>query len=108
MRSYTLLAPAKINLYLEILGDHPDGYHELVMILQSIELADQIEVRANGIDKIRLFCHHPDVPLDESNLAYRAAKLMAKNFPKVKGINKSSFFAENILNCSLKQTLGTD
>ena len=83
MRSYTLLAPAKINLYLEILGDRPDGYHELVMILQSIELADQIEVRANGIDKIRLFCHHPDVPLDESNLAYRAAKLMAENFPKV-------------------------
>jgi len=83
MRSYTLLAPAKINLYLEVLGDRPDGYHELVMILQSIELADQIEVRGNGTEKIRLFCHHPDVPLDESNLAYRAAKLMAKNFPKV-------------------------
>ncbi|MEB3119705.1 MAG: 4-(cytidine 5'-diphospho)-2-C-methyl-D-erythritol kinase [Snowella sp.] len=83
MRSYTLLAPAKINLYLEILGDRPDGYHELIMILQSIELADQIEIRANGTEKIRLFCPHPDVPLDESNLAYRAAKLMTENFPKV-------------------------
>ncbi len=83
MRSYTLLAPAKINLYLEILGDRPDGYHELIMILQSIELADQIEVRGNGTEKIRLFCPHPDVPLDESNLAYRAAKLMTENFPKV-------------------------
>jgi 4-diphosphocytidyl-2-C-methyl-D-erythritol kinase len=37
----------------------------------------------NGTKKIRLFCHHPDAPLDESNLAYRAAKLMAENFPKV-------------------------
>lgn len=83
MRAYTLLAPAKINLYLEILGDRADGYHELVMILQSIELADQIEIRANGTEKIRLFCHHPDVPLDETNLAYRAAKLMTEKYPKV-------------------------
>ena len=82
MRSYTLLAPAKINLYLEILGDRPDGYHELVMILQSIELADKIEIRANGTEKIRLFCQHPDVPLDETNLAYRAAKLMTEQFTK--------------------------
>ena len=38
MRSYSLIAPAKINLYLEILGDRRDGYHELVMILESIDL----------------------------------------------------------------------
>ena len=40
-------------------------------------------ILTNGTEKIRLFCSHPDVPLDESNLAYRAAKLMAENFPKV-------------------------
>ena len=38
MRSYTLTAPAKINLYLEIIGHRPDGFHELAMILQSIDL----------------------------------------------------------------------
>jgi 4-diphosphocytidyl-2-C-methyl-D-erythritol kinase len=37
----------------------------------------------NGTEKTRLFCSHPDVPLDESNVAYRIAKLMAENFPKV-------------------------
>jgi len=37
----------------------------------------------NGTEKIRLFCHHPDVPLDESSLVYRIAKLIAENFPKV-------------------------
>ena len=82
MHSYTLRAPAKINLFLEILGDRPDGFHELVMILQSIALADELTVRANGTDKIRLTCSDPNLPTDASNLAHRAAQLMAQNFPK--------------------------
>ncbi len=81
MRFYTLLAPAKINLYLEIIGDRPDGFHELVMILQSIDLADIIEISANGLDSIRLYCDHPSVPLDERNLIYKAAQLMCQTFP---------------------------
>ncbi|MBD2775801.1 4-(cytidine 5'-diphospho)-2-C-methyl-D-erythritol kinase [Iningainema tapete] len=81
MRSYTLTAPAKINLYLEIIGDRPDGYHELVMILQSIDLADTIEVQAGNTGAIRLCCTHPQVPLDKSNIGYRAAELMAAKFP---------------------------
>lgn len=83
MRSYSLIAPAKINLYLEILGDRPDGYHELVMILQSIELADRIDLRAIGTDAILIHCDHPQVPTDQSNLAYRAVELMAREFPRV-------------------------
>ncbi|NJO42211.1 MAG: 4-(cytidine 5'-diphospho)-2-C-methyl-D-erythritol kinase [Cyanobacteria bacterium CRU_2_1] len=82
MQSYSLIAPAKINLYLEIIGDRPDGYHELAMILQSIGLADRIDVRANGTDQIRMYCDDPQVPSDESNLAYRAAALMAQEFPQ--------------------------
>lgn len=83
MRSYSLLAPAKINLYLEILGDRSDGYHELVMILQSIELTDQIDLHGIGTDTIRVRCDHPQVPQNESNLAYKAAELMTKEFPEV-------------------------
>jgi 4-diphosphocytidyl-2-C-methyl-D-erythritol kinase len=81
MRSYHLLAPAKINLYLEIIGDRPDGYHELAMVMQSIDLADAIELRANGTDEVRVHCDHPQVPSDSTNLAYRAAMLMAIEFP---------------------------
>lgn len=81
MRTYSLLAPAKINLYLEILGDRPDGYHELAMVLQSIDLADRIDIRASSTDRIRVRCNHPQVPTDKSNLAYRAAELMAQQFP---------------------------
>ena len=82
MHSYSLLAAAKINLYLEVVGDRPDGYHELVMVMQSIGLADRLTVRSlNGAD-IRLQCDHPQVPSDASNLAYRAAALLQNRFPQ--------------------------
>jgi 4-diphosphocytidyl-2-C-methyl-D-erythritol kinase len=83
MQSYSLIAPAKINLYLEILGDRSDGYHELAMILQSIDLADQINLRSNGTDQIRVSCDDPQIPTDSSNLAYKAAALMANQFVEV-------------------------
>lgn len=82
MRSYKLISPAKINLYLEIIGDRPDGYHELVMILQSINLADEIEIHGSNNETIRVHCNHPQVPTDKSNLIYRAAELMATKFPQ--------------------------
>lgn len=87
MRSYRLVAPAKINLLLEIVGDRPDGYHELVMVMQSIDLADQIDLSSLMGDRIKLHCDHPQVPLDESNLAYRAAKLMQDCFPGHGGVD---------------------
>lgn len=83
MRSYRLVAPAKINLYLEIIGIRSDGYHELVMILQSIDLADLIEIRPSATDTIKIYCEHPEVPCNETNLAYKAAKLMQQQFPEI-------------------------
>jgi 4-diphosphocytidyl-2-C-methyl-D-erythritol kinase len=82
MKHYSLIAPAKINLYLEIIGDRPDGYHELAMVMQTIDLADQIDIASNGSPIIRIGCENPDVPTDNTNLAYRAAELMVKNFPE--------------------------
>jgi 4-diphosphocytidyl-2-C-methyl-D-erythritol kinase len=81
MKSYTLIAPAKINLHLEILGIRPDNYHELVMIMQTVDLADRAELKSLDTDDIILHCGHPDVPLDRTNLAYRAAELMQQEFP---------------------------
>ncbi|MDY6940297.1 MAG: 4-(cytidine 5'-diphospho)-2-C-methyl-D-erythritol kinase [Cyanobacteriota bacterium] len=82
MKFCSLVAPAKINLYLEIIGDRSDGYHELVMVMQSIALADRVELRTLAGETTRVLCSHPDVPTDSSNLAYRAAVLMAKRFPE--------------------------
>jgi 4-diphosphocytidyl-2-C-methyl-D-erythritol kinase len=83
MESYSLFAPAKINLHLEIIGDRPDGYHELVMIMQSVNLGDTIHLRANGTDQIRLYSSNQQVPLDQSNLAYQAVRLMAEKYPDI-------------------------
>lgn len=82
MQSYSLFAPAKINLHLEIIGHRLDGYHQLVMIMQSVNLGDIIHLRANGKDDIRLFCQNPKIPLDNSNLAYKAGYLMQQKFPQ--------------------------
>jgi 4-diphosphocytidyl-2-C-methyl-D-erythritol kinase len=81
MKSYTLIAPAKINLHLEILGIRPDNYHELVMVMQAVDLADRVEIRSLSTDDIILHCGHPNIPLDRTNLAYRAAELMQQQFP---------------------------
>ncbi len=83
MRLYSLLAAAKINLYLEIVGSRPDGFHELIMVMQSVSLCDRITVRSLGVDEIRVRCNHPLVPADETNLAYKAAALVSQRFPGV-------------------------
>ena len=83
MQSYSLIAPAKINLYLEIVGDRPDGFHELVMILQSVKLADRIDIKPSDTEDIYIYCDHPQVPTDKTNLAYRAAQLMCNAFPEI-------------------------
>ncbi|MEM6611178.1 MAG: 4-(cytidine 5'-diphospho)-2-C-methyl-D-erythritol kinase [Cyanobacteria bacterium P01_C01_bin.72] len=81
MQSYSLIAPAKINLYLEIIGDRPDGFHELIMIMQSVALADRLDIQPSDTQNINIYCDHPQVPKDRTNLAYRAAELMCKVFP---------------------------
>ena len=83
MQSYSLIAPAKINLYLEIVGDRLDGFHELVMILQSVELADRVDIKPSNTENIYIECEHPQVPKDETNLAYSAARLMCNTFPEM-------------------------
>lgn len=67
---------AKINWTLEILGKRADGYHELRTLLQTVSVADELifESLEQGIE---IICDHPGVPCDETNLVYRAAKLLA-------------------------------
>lgn len=85
MQSLKINAPAKINLYLEIIGDREDGFHELAMVMQSIALADEMEIGLSGNEAINVQCDRADVPNDKTNLAYRAAALMAHKFPQQYG-----------------------
>lgn len=66
-------APAKLNLFLEVLGRRPDGYHELVTAMQRVSLADQLVLRRLDAPEVRLICDAPGVPADATNLAARAA-----------------------------------
>lgn len=67
-------AYAKINLTLDVVGKMPNGYHEVVMLMQSVSLADTVTVRKSE-SGITLHCDREGVPLDERNTAYKAAKL---------------------------------
>ncbi len=72
MSTLKALAPAKINLWLEVIGKRPDGYHELSSLMLPITVHDQLEVTLGGT-VVSLECSHPDVPQDDRNLVWRAA-----------------------------------
>lgn len=69
------LARAKINLTLEVLGKRPDGYHEVAMVMQSIELHDYLEFSA-APSGIELKVKGDGAPANKDNLVYRAAELL--------------------------------
>jgi len=74
----TIKAPAKVNLYLGVVGKRPDGYHDLVSVMQALSLADELTIE-HAAEGITLTCDNPRVPVGEGNIAYRAAAaLMAE------------------------------
>jgi len=79
-------APAKINLSLDVLSKRPDGYHEVEMIMTTIDLADRIELILEEKDSIKINSLNRFVPDDQRNLAYQAANLLKKKFNVKKGV----------------------
>lgn len=73
-------APAKINLSLDVLGKRQDGYHEVKMIMTTIDLADRLELTELAEDRIEILSHNRYVPDDQRNLAYQAPKLLKEKF----------------------------
>ncbi len=70
----TVKAYAKINLMLDILSTLENGYHDLFMIMQSVGLYDRVTVTKTDSKDIRINCSKENVPTDEKNIAYKAAK----------------------------------
>ena len=70
-----IVAPAKINLCLSVIGKREDGYHELQSVMQKLELADVINVEISDGSDISLSCTDPKLPVNEDNLVYQAAKV---------------------------------
>lgn len=69
-------AYAKINLTLDVINRRPDGYHNVKMVMQTIGLCDEVTVELSDEKGIAITSDSPVVPCDESNIAYKAAKIM--------------------------------
>lgn len=74
MKKITVRSAAKINLMLDVLERLDNGYHSLWMIMQSLDLYDTVTVELTDDEKITLTCNKEGVPLNEKNIAHKAAR----------------------------------
>ena len=72
MTEISLIANAKLNLYLDITGRREDGYHLIETVMQSVDLADFVTIKLGG-SGIRVSCSDPLIPQDEGNICFKAA-----------------------------------
>ena len=75
MTTISEFAYAKLNLTLDVLGKRPDGYHDIKSIMQTISIRDDIEIDIDTGKPWKLLCSNDQIPDDERNLAWKAAKV---------------------------------
>jgi 4-diphosphocytidyl-2-C-methyl-D-erythritol kinase len=71
-------APAKINLTLDVLHKRDDGFHEVEMVMTTVDLADRVWFRSREDGRIVIKTSQPFIPTDRKNLAYQAAELLKR------------------------------
>ena len=81
-----ILSPAKINLFLQVTGKRPDGYHELFSLMCCLDLFDVIYLQFSG-RRIELVSDCLQIPLDETNIAHKAATLFLKKLDITDGLS---------------------
>ena len=81
-----IYAPAKVNLYLKVLGRRPDGYHNIETIFERIALFDKIDLRSLPDGRIKIFSDHTEVPVGKKSLAYRTVDLLKRRFGVRNGV----------------------
>lgn len=86
MDKLELKALAKINLGLDVLGQRENGYHDVRMVMQTIYLYDHVELRKKRESGIELTTNLFFLPVNENNIAYKAAKLLMDEFRIKEGI----------------------
>lgn len=89
MKEITTKAYAKINLSIDVLGKRSDGYHEVLMVMEQVDLFDLVKVVWQEDPDVEEFeiCLTTNLaflPVDQKNLAYQAAELMAKEYGREK------------------------
>jgi len=90
MNEIKLKAPAKINLFLKVLGKRDDGYHDIYSWFQAIDLYDFLTFKKTDDSKLSLKVENcPKVPEDDTNLVMKTAKLMFDSFDLSGGLEVS-------------------
>lgn len=111
MKSLTLQAPAKINYRLDVIRRRPDGYHDLRMVMQRVNLCDSITITLIEAPGISVTCGKSGVPDGPGNIAWKAARAMldlagddrgvvidiTKNIPVAAGLGGGSSDAATVL-----------
>jgi 4-diphosphocytidyl-2-C-methyl-D-erythritol kinase len=111
MTSIKLKAPCKVNYRLEVLRRRPDGYHDLRMIMQRVDLCDDITITLSDTPGVRVTCGSEGVPDGPGNIAWRAADALLsqsgrqtgldiaidKNIPVAAGLGGGSSDAATVL-----------
>ena len=80
MKRISRRACAKINLGLDVLGRREDGYHEVRMLMQQVDLHDDLILQKREDGRISMECDREDLPCDKTNLCVRAAELMRRQY----------------------------
>ncbi len=91
----TVVSPAKINLHLEVLGKREDGYHELAMLMQSINLEDYLEIELNASGSINLSSNNTELDLEDDNLIIKTANILRSYYPH-RNLGANIFLNKNI------------
>ncbi len=78
-------AYAKVNLGLDVVGVLPNGYHEVCMVMQSVGICDELTLEKIP-EGIRITTDSGELPTDENNLIYKAARLMMQKYPISEGV----------------------
>ncbi len=74
--SLVIAAPAKLNLFLEITGKRPDGYHAIETLMLAVDLYDTLEIQPNESGTIELTCDTPGLSTGPDNLVVKAAEAL--------------------------------
>ena len=80
-----VLAPAKLNLFLEVLGKRPDGYHEIETLMVAVDLHDTLTFADDPSGRIALRCDDPSLPTGAENLVVRAAERLQAEAGRPRG-----------------------
>lgn len=111
MQILNLKAPAKVNYLLDVIRRRPDGYHELRMVMQRINLCDEIAISLTDSPTVAVTCGRDGVPDGPDNIAWKAARIMldlsgfnkgadiviTKNIPVAAGLGGGSSDAATVL-----------